>query len=363
MQSAKAELIINMKTAKALGPTIPLPLLGCADEVIELRRRQFIAGVGAVVAMPIAARAQQPHGMRRVGILMGTAENDRETQSKLDAFRRSLRELGWTDGRNIGFEYRMAAANADLRRSYALELVSHNPDVLLAHSVPVAIALKQATASIPIVCAWGGDLVAVGLVASLARPGGNVTGFMATEPSLGGKWLELLKEAAPNVKRVAIVRAPENPGKSLYLRSINAANSKLDFELTNLDAQDAVQIERAVDAFAHAANSGLLILPGASTSVYRSAIVAAAARNQLPSIYPFRNFAVDGGLLAYGADEIDLFRRAASYVHRVLHGEKPADLPVQVPTKFELVINLKTAKDLGLVVPAVLLTRADEVIE
>jgi putative ABC transport system substrate-binding protein len=257
----------------------------------------------------------------------------------------------------------MAAAKADLRRSYALELVSHNPDVLLAHSLPVATALKEATATIPIICAWGGDFVATGLVASLARPGGNVTGFMAVEPSVAGKWLELLKEAAPNVRRLAIVRAPENPGNLLYSRSINAANVRLGFDLTDLDAQGAVQIEDAIDAFARLTNSGLLILPGASTSVYRSAILAAATRNRLPSVYPFGNFAAEGGLLAYGAAEIDLFRRAASYVDRVLRGEKPADLPVEVPSKFELVINLKTAKAIGLTIPPTLLARADEVIE
>src|SRR4051794_19816099 len=328
-----------------------------------MQRREFITLVGGAASLPLAAWAQQSNRMRRIGILMGMAENDPQTQADLTAFRISLSHLGWTEGRNIQFELRMAAANPDLRQNYALELVSGAPDILLAHSVPVARAFKQATATIPIICAWGGDFVAAGLVTSLARPGGNVTGFTATEPSLAGKWLELLNEVAPTLSRVAIIHAPENAGRSQYRSSINAANSKLRIELTDLDTQDADQIGHALDAFAGASNVGFLVLPGASTSVYRTAIVAAAARNQHPSIYPFRYFATEGGLLAYGADESDLFRRAASYVDRILRGEKLADLPVQVPTKFELIINLKTAKALGLTVPAQLLARADEVIE
>jgi putative ABC transport system substrate-binding protein len=329
-----------------------------------MRRREFIKAIaGSAAVWPLSARAQEGARVRRIGILMGTAESDPQTQADLTAFRLSLGQLGWTEGRNIHFELRMAAANADRRRSYALELVSGRPDVLLAHSVPVAIAFKQATATIPIICAWGGDFVAAGLVTSLARPGGNVTGFTATEPSLAGKWLELLNEVAPNLRRVAIIHAPENPGRSQYRSSIDGANSKLRIELTDLETQDADQIGHALDAFAGASNSGFLVLPGASTSVHRTAIVAAAARNQHPSIYPFRYFATEGGLLAYGADESDLFRRAASYVDRILRGEKAADLPVQVPTKFELIINLKTARALGLTVPASVLASADEVIE
>jgi putative ABC transport system substrate-binding protein len=248
-------------------------------------------------------------------------------------------------------------------RSYAVELVNLTPDAIVANALPVASALKKATTTIPIVIAVGGDPVTAGLVSNLAHPGGNITGFTVTETALAGKWLELLKELAPDAARVAIICPPENPNLTGYVRAIEAANAGHTLELTQVDVNDGPDIKRAIDAFAHGSKGALLVLPGPATHVYRKAIISAAADGRLPAIYPFRFFADDGGLASYGANEVEVFRRAASYVDRILRGENAGDLPVQEPTKFELVINLKTAKMLGLTVPQALLATADDVIE
>jgi putative ABC transport system substrate-binding protein len=302
--------------------------------------------------------------MRRIGVLMAYGEGDAQAEARITALRRSLQELGWIEGRNAQFDYRFATADAELRRKHAAELVSRAPDVIVANTAPVAAALKQATASIPIVLAAGADPVASGLVANLARPGGNLTGFSVTEPSLGGKWLDLCKELSPHSTRAAIIHDPANPTRRHYLGSIEAVNARLSFELVQLDVRDGAQIAAGIEDFARSGRGGaLVVLPGAATGVHRGAIIAAATRNRLASIYPSRFYATDGGLASYGADFVDIFRRAASYVDRILRGEKPGDLPIQQPTKFELVINLKTARALGLEVPPTLLARADEVIE
>jgi putative ABC transport system substrate-binding protein len=330
---------------------------------MAIGRRQFLSALGgAALAWPLAARAQQPERMRRIAILMNYAEGDTTAQSDLSAFRQVLRELGWTDGRNVQFDYRWAAADADHMRSYAVELVSLTPDAIVANTLPVAAALKKATATIPIVIAMGSDPVMAGLVSNQAHPGGNITGFTVSETPLAGKWLELLKEFAPDAARVAIIRPPQNPNLMEYVRAIEAANAEYKLELTQLDA-NGPDIGRAIDTFAHGSKGALLVLPGPSTFVYRRAIISAATDNRLPAIYPFRFFTDDGGLASYGGNEVDVFRRAATYVDRILRGEKAGDLPVQEPTKFELVINLKTAKALGLTVPPSLLATADEVIE
>ena len=293
-----------------------------------LRRRECIALFGGMAVWPLAARAQPTERMRRVAIFMAYADDDAETKHRVAEFRRALEGVGWLEGRNIQFEHRNAAADPTLRRAYAMDLVSRAPDVILANTVPVTAALKEATTTIPIVFAGGGDPVAAGLVASLARPGGNITGFPVTEPSLAGKWLELLREIAPGTQRVAVLHAPENPIRLQYLSAISAANARLNLDIVEFNVQSGEQIERAIDTLARAPNTALLVLPGASTSVHRNAIITAAARNRLPAVYPFRYFATSGGLVAYGADNGDLFRRAASYVDRILRGEKPANLPI-----------------------------------
>ena len=327
-----------------------------------MRRREFIVAVGGTTLIwPIAARAQQSERMRRVALLMNFAEGDPLAQADLLAFRQVLRELGWTEGRNVQFDYRWAAADADRTKNYAVELVNLTPDAIVANTLPVAAALKKATTTIPIVIAFGGDPVAAGLVNNQAHPGGNITGFTVTETLIAGKWLELLKALAADATRVAIIRAPENPNVIGYVRAIEAANTGQKLELTQLDASP--DIGRAIDVFAHGSKGALLVLPGPSTFVYREAIIAAAAGGRLPAIYPFRFFADAGGLASYGANEVDVFRGAASYIDRILRGEKAGDLPVQEPTKFEFVINLMTAKALGLSVPQTLLATADEVIE
>jgi putative ABC transport system substrate-binding protein len=328
-----------------------------------MRRREFITLLGGAAAWPIAARAQPPERVRRVGVLIAYAENDPEAQGRLAVFRQALQKLGWAEGRNVQFEVRWTAADANRRQTFAAELVRQKPDVIVANTAPVVAALKQATSTIPIVYASGGDPVASGLVASLARPGGNITGFSVTEPSLGGKWLGLLTEMAPGATRAAIVIDPVNPTLAQYLAAIHAANAKLNVALTQLEVKSGPQIGEAIDIFARTPNGMLLILPGAGTGVHRHEIIAAAARNRLPAIYPFRFYAADGGLVSYGADTTDLFRRAATYVDRILRGANPADLPIQLPTKFELTINLKTAKALGLTVPPMLFATADDVIE
>jgi ABC-type uncharacterized transport system substrate-binding protein len=327
-----------------------------------MRRREFIALVGGAAAWPLVARAQ-PERMRRIGVLMAVADGDPDGQARLKMFRDALGRMGWLEGRNIQFLYRWSAGDADRRRAYADELISEAPDVLLADSAPVTAALRARTKTIPIVFGSGGDPIAAGLVTNLARPGENVTGFSLTEPSLGGKWLDLLKELAPRASRVAILYSPENPVRLDYARAIEQVNAKLKLELTAFEANDELQIEKDLSAFARVPDSALLVLPGPSTSVRRPTIIATATQARVPAIYPFRSFVNSGGLASYGPDFNDTFRRAASYVDRILRGEQVGELPVQQPTKFELVISLKAARAIGLDIPPTLLARADEVIE
>ena len=328
-----------------------------------MRRRDLITLVGgAAAAWPLAARAQQPAGVRRIGVLMHFAADDPESQARLTAFLQGLQELGWTVGRNVRIDTRWGAGDAERYRRYAAELVALAPDVILAVGPSALAQLQQATRSVPIVFTAVPDPVGGGFVASLARPGGNATGFMLFEYSTSGKWPELLKEIAPRVTRAAVIRDPTLTSSVAQFAAIQGAAGSLGVELSPIDMRDAGEIERAVTAFARASNGGLLITPGGS-STRRSLIITLAARHKLPAVYPFRYHVTSGGLISYGPDTVDQYRRAAGYVDRILKGEKPADLPVQAPTKYELEINLKTAKALGLDVPAAVLARADEVIE
>jgi ABC-type uncharacterized transport system substrate-binding protein len=329
-----------------------------------MRRREFITLLGgAAVSWPLAARAQQRDGMRRVGVLSSLAADDPETQARHAAFLQGLQEWGWATGRNVQIDYRWGAGDPDRFRKYAVELVALAPDVILATGTPVTAALLQATRSVPIVFVVVPDPVANGFVESLARPGGNATGFTVYEYGLGGKWLELLKEIAPHVTRAAVLRDPAIASGIGQLAAIQGVAPSFGVELILVDVRDAPEIERAVTAFAREANGSLIVLPSASAIVHRDLIITLAARYKLSAVYSARYFVTGGGLISYGPDTIDPHRRAAGYVDRILRGEKPADLPVQAPTKYELVINLKTAKALGLDVPASVLARADEVIE
>ena len=332
-----------------------------------MRRRDFITLSGGAVATsvlsPLAARAQQNERMRRIGVLMNLAAEDAETQARVAAFTKALQQLGWTIGQNVRIDDRAAGGNTDKLRSYAAELVALAPDVILAQSSTAVALLLQATRSVPIVFADISDPVGAGFVDSLARPGGNATGFMLLEYSLSGKWLEFLKEIVPRLTRAAVLRDPANPAATAQFGSIQAMAPSLAVEVSPVSVRDAGEIERAIEVFARAANGSLIVTPSASVSVYHDLIIALAARHKLPAIYSFRSLVTRGGLLSYGPDTVDQFRSAAGYVDRILKGEKPADLPVQAPTKFELVINLKTAKALGLDVPTAVLARADEVIE
>ena len=332
-----------------------------------MRRREFITLSGGAVAtsllFPLAARAQQSEHVPRIGVLMNLAAEDPETKARLTAFEQVLQRLGWTIGQNVRIDDRAAGGNTDKLRGYAAELVALAPDVILAQSSTAVALLLQATRSVPIVFADISDPVGAGFVDSLARPGGNATGFMLLEYSLSGKWLELLKEIVPRLTRAAVLRDPANPAATAQFGSIQAMAPSLGVEVSPVSVRDTGEIERAVEAFARTANGGLIVTPSASVSVYHDLIIALAARHKLPAIYSFRSLVTRGGLISYGPDTVDQFRNAAGYVDRILKGEKPADLPVQAPTKFELVVNLKTAKALGLDVPTAVLARADEVIE
>ena len=328
-----------------------------------MKRREFITLLGGATASPFAARAQQPSKMRRIGVLMYLGEGgDAEGQARLAAFEQALRKLGWTEGHNLVTDTRWA--NADDIRRRATELVALAPDVLLAGTgTPTLAPLLEATRSVPIVFAIAIDPVGAGFVASLARPGGNATGFTAYEYSMSGKWLELLKEIAPRVTRLAVLRDPAvASGIGLY-SAIQIVAPSLGVEVTPVDVRDPAEIARAVTAFASGSNGGLIVTGGALATVHRQLIAALAARYRLPAVFASRPYVTAGGLISYGPDLLDQFRRAAGYVDRILKGEKPADLPVQAPTKYELVLNLKTAKALGLDVPQTLPARADEVIE
>ena len=329
-----------------------------------MRRREFIILLGgAAVAWPLAARAQQADRMRRVGVLVSRIADDPEEQARLAAFVQGLQELGWTEGRNVRIDYRWAAGDADRSRTYAAELVALAPDVIVAAGSQSVAALEQTTRTVPIVFASVVDPVGAGYVTRLARPGGNATGFTAFEYSMSGKLLELLKEIAPRVIRVAVLRDPTTANGIGQFAAIQGASSSFGMELSPIDVRDASEIERAVAAFAREPNGGLIVTAISGAVVHRELIIMLAARHRLPAVYPFRYFVTGGGLMSYGPDTTVQFRRGAGYVDRILKGEKAADLPVQAPTKYELTINLKTAKTLGLTVPQTLLVAADEVIE
>jgi putative tryptophan/tyrosine transport system substrate-binding protein len=328
-------------------------------------RRQFITLIGsAAAAWPLAARAQQAERMRRIGVFMNLASDDAEGQSRNAAFLQGLQELGWSVGRNVRIDYRWGAGtfDADRMRKDAAELLALAPDVVMATAAPIVSALQQASRTVPIAFAGVIDPVGAGLVASLARPGGNATGFTLFEYGIGAKWLELLKEISPGVKRVAVLREPTVAGIG-QLAAIQTAAPSFGVELQPIDVRAAGEIERALADFARAPNGGLVVPLSTSAIGHRELIFAMAARHQLPAIYPNRLDVAGGGLISYGPNGLDQYRRVAGYVDRILKGEKPADLPVQNPTRYELVINLKTAKALGLEIPPTLLARADEVIE
>jgi ABC-type uncharacterized transport system substrate-binding protein len=328
-----------------------------------VKRREFITLVsGAAAAWPLAARAQQRERMRRVGVLMNRVADDPEAQARLKAFVQGLQQLGWAEGRNVRIDTRWGAGDAERYRRYAAELVALAPDVILVNGPAALAQLQQATRSLPIVFTNVTDPVGAGFVVSVARPGGNATGFMLSEYSTSGKSVELLKEIAPRVTRAAILRDPTLTSSVAQFAAIQSAAASLGVELSPIDMRNTGEIERTIAAFARAPNGGLIVTTGGS-STRRSLIVTLAARHRLPAVYPFRYYVADGGLISYGPDPIDPYRRAAGYVDRILKGEKPADLPVQAPTKYDLVLNLKTAKALGLDVPPTLLSVADEVIE
>jgi putative ABC transport system substrate-binding protein len=328
-----------------------------------MTRRAFIMLLGGAAALPLAARTEQPERMPRVGVLSNLSQDDPEARARDAAFVQELRQFGWIDGRNVQIEYRWAAADSERFRTFATELVALAPDVILAYTSPAVAALQQATNSIPIVFVSVIDPVGAGVVETLARPGGNATGFTVFEYGISGKWLELLKEIAPWVTRVAIIRDPAIPAGIGQFAAIQAVAPSLGMEFSAIGVRDPAVIERAVAAFAQSPNGGLIVTASVLATAHRDSIIAVAARHRLPALYPFRYYVTGGGLMSYGPDQVDQFRRAAAYVSRILKGEKPADLPVQAPTKLELVINLKTAKALDLTVPPTLLARADEVIE
>jgi len=330
-----------------------------------MKRREFITLLGgAAAAWPLAARAQQGERMRRIGVLSGLAADDPEMVARMAAFRQGMQEQGWSEGRNLQIDYRSAGADAARIKSYAAELVGAPPDVILAITSPSVVALRQVTNTIPIVFVAIGDPVGQGFVASLARPGGNITGFTGLEFSLGEKWLGFLKGLAPGVTRVGFLFHPElGPFHLHWLKSVEAAAATLGVETTAAPVRAAADVEHVISAIAAAPNGGLVVEPDAYTLANRRLIIELAARHRLPAVYAYRHDASEGGLVSYGPDVRDLYRRSASYVDRILKGEKPADLPVQEPLKYDLVINLKTAKSLGLTVPPTLLATADEVIE
>jgi len=328
-----------------------------------MRRREFITMVGTAAAWPMAARAQHSERVRTVGILLSQFEDSLEATHRIAAIKQGLQKLGWTEGRNVRFQVRYANGNTDRMQMGAAELVQLGPDVIVASATSTLAALQKATNTIPIVFAQVTDPVGAGFVKSLARPGGNITGFTQHEFSIGIKWLELLKELAPQTEQVALIYDPQNPATSGYRTTIKAGAASFQVQLSEHPVRGDADIERAVGLVASKPNSGLVILPGPAPSVRPDLVVALANRYRLPAVYPFRYWVTSGGLAFYGIDNIDLHRQAATYVDRILKGEKPADLAIQNATKFELVINLKTAKELGINPPNSLLARTDEVIE
>jgi putative tryptophan/tyrosine transport system substrate-binding protein len=331
---------------------------------IHVQRREFIVTLGGAAAWPLTAPAQQPERMRRIGVLMTLAADDPHGQAEVAAFQQALQQLGWSDGRNVRFDIRWHQNDADRVRTYAQELIALAPDIFLADATVSVTALQHVTRTLPIVFAAASDPVGAGLVDTLARPGGNATGFLVFEYGFSGKWLELLKQIAPQVTRAAVIRDPALVAGITQLTAIQTVAPALGVEVTPIGVHDIGVIERAVEGLARSANGGLIVTgTGLMPAVTRDLIITLAARHKLPAIYAYRFMVTAGGLVSYGPDLVDQFRRAAGYVDRILKGEKPADLPVQAPTKYELVVNLKTAKAIGLELPATVLARADEVIE
>jgi putative ABC transport system substrate-binding protein len=330
---------------------------------LTITRRQFATALGGAAAWPIAARGQQPRErMRRIGVLTNLASDDPESLTRIGAFLQGLQALGWTDGRNVRIDYRWGAGDPERNEKYAAELIALDPAVILATGLPSVEPLVRATRTVPIVFAQVPDPVGAGVVESLARPGGNATGFTNLEYGQSAKWLELLKDIAPGVRRAGFLRDTNATGMAL-LGALQSVAPSFGVELTPLNARTVDEIERAITAFARGSNGGLIVMPTGLAIGHRDLIIALAARHRLPAVYPLRPFVTTGGLISYGPDSIEPYRGAAGYVDRILKGEKPADLPVQAPTKYETVLNLKTAKALGLDVPATVLARADEVIE
>ena len=327
----------------------------------DMKRREFMSLLGAAATWPLVARAQQPDRVRRVGVLMGIAD-DLEGQARIAVFRQALQALGWTEGRNIQLIYRWSAGDAEQARRFAKELLDLRSDVILVNSTPVAAAVKDTVHRTPTVFVQVSDPVAAGVVQSLARPGGSLTGFTNFDPSTADKWLELLKQVAPSITRVAYLFNP-NTAPHLYARAVETAAPLFSVKPFPAAVHDVEEIEHTIEQISRESDSALLVLPDLFTATNRESIIALAARYRLPAVYPFRYFAADGGLMSYGTEVLETYRQAASYVDRILKGEKPRDLPVKQPTKFELVINLKTARALGLNVPRTLIARADEVIE
>jgi putative tryptophan/tyrosine transport system substrate-binding protein len=330
-----------------------------------MKRREFITLIGGTAAAwPIAARAQQPDPMHRIGVLMGFAESDREGQTFVAAFRDGLQKLGWAEGRNIQIEYRWTALDKELIQRFAKELVALQPDLILTQSTPATAELLKQTRRIPIVFALVADPIGSGFVASFPKPGGNITGFVTMEPSMAGKWLDLLKEIAPHVARVAMLFNPATaPYAEHWLNSFKAAAASFAVQAIVAPVHDTSELESVIAAQGQEPNGGLIVMPDTFTTEHRSEITSLAIRYRLPAVYPYRVFAEFGGLLSYGDDLTDNFRRAASYVDRILKGEKPTELPVQAPTKFELTINLKAAGALGISVPPSMIARADQVLD
>jgi ABC-type uncharacterized transport system substrate-binding protein len=328
-----------------------------------MRRRDFIKVIGSTVAWPLAARAQQPERMRRISVIMGFAENDQVWQAYLATFRERLQDFGWSEGRNVRFDYHFTEESTERMRAAAAEVVAATPDVIFVSTNPVVSAVSQVTRTIPIVFTWVSDSVGSGYVANLAHPGSNITGFHNYEPVLGAKWMGILKEIAPAVRRVAFVHVPEITANVAFMRVGEASSAALGMTVSGAGVHNAADIERVLTEFAREPNGALVVTPSPLTATRRDVIVESAARLHLPAIYPFRFYAESGGLISYGIDQRELVREAASYVDRILRGANPANLPVQLPTKYQLVINMKTARALGLNVPNSLQLLADEVIE
>jgi putative ABC transport system substrate-binding protein len=329
----------------------------------QLKRREFITLLGGAAAWPLAVAAQQAERIRRIGILMTTTETDSQGQDRFAAFRQGLAKLGWTDARNLQIETRWGAGNAARVQTLAAELAALKPDLLIATNTSSLTALQSQTHAIPIIFTQVVDPLGLGFVTSLARPGGNITGFSTYEFSVGTKWSELLKQIAPHVIRLAVIYDPSLPSWKGFFGTIDAAARSLGIQASAFGVRDSGEIEREIVSFARGSNGGLIAVPGAVTVIHRNRIIALAAEHRLPAVYAYRFFATSGGLASYGVDDLELYRQLGNYVDRVLKGEKPGDLPVQQATKYELVINLKTAKALGLDPPISLLARTDEVIE